>query len=748
MKAEVCLNKKKIAYFNCTGVVPHIGCLAVTDSHVTELLRSGYDLFKVYTTYDTRFLRTDSRERSLQIALLSELKSVIENADAVVINGEGSIHHRGGQDLLVIAELSQLLHTPVFLVNAIIQEVEGYDDVLKKLDDLTVREVNSFNYLQSKGVDCRIVLDSIIDANFSNIASHSYGGQFVCTDWQAQRDIDVGTTVIDFLDTQSGLDVSFMPLSHWSYMQQAGWKSAVENFRNIDFLLTGRHHAVYMAGLAGEKFVAMPSNTFKIEGTIACSGLPIPICDNPKDLVRSIQFSRSNPTIFKEFQSYLIQNKNLSTFDKLRSSIHSVPVNNINAEYECIFSGLTNKALERELSSSLGEAKNRIKNKIIYSKKVSSDKRIRDLNKVIEGLKQSESQVIPLPSNGFKKKAHEFMAVGQHQAAVDLLHSNLDGNSNDHETLYILGLAYIYAGNVLEGLKLLDHRSHIRGFYPKTSFYPATPVWNGEITDEKVLIWSSGGPGLGSEMFFFSMISAIIEKQKNHLIACDNRLLIPLKRTFPKGRFCGYNDIGENGRKLIKYQCSVFSLPKLFFKINGVKELSTGSSYLSADNEDRLELRRQYKENSDLLVGISWFTPNKKSSFFRSIPDDHVLKLTSLNRSRFVSLQHDFDGLSLFGNPKIFFDQMVNPIADVDRLINQISAMDYVVTIDNTVAFLAGALGVPTYLLLSKSGNWPWEVCKRYEKFLPSIRIMQQDSSGDWSHVIQSVYDELERLAN
>jgi len=225
------LNKKKIAYFNCTGIVPHIGCLAVTDSHISELLSSGYDVFKVYTTYETRFLRTDSREKSLQIALSSDVKSVIERADAVVINGEGSIHHKGGQDLLVIAELSQLLSTPVFLINAVMQEVEGYDDVLKKLDDLTVREVNSLNYLRSKGVDSRVVLDSILDANFSNICTHSYEGQFVCTDWQAQRDMDVGTTVIDFLENHPELDVTFMPLSHWSYMQQMGWKSAVENFR-------------------------------------------------------------------------------------------------------------------------------------------------------------------------------------------------------------------------------------------------------------------------------------------------------------------------------------------------------------------------------------------------------------------------------------------------------------------------------------------------------------------------------------
>lgn len=736
-------NKKKIAYFNCTGIFPHIGCLAVTDSHITELLKCGYDLFKIYSTYETRFLRTDSREQSFQLAISSELKSIIEMADAVVINGEGSIHHKGGQDLLVIAELAQHLDTPVFIVNAVIQEVEGYDDVLKKLDDLTVREVNSYNYLKSKGISSRIVLDSIIDANFSDLPSHSYEGEFLCTDWQAQRDKDVGATVLNYLNTQNERNITFVPFSHWSYMQEMGWRHAIANFRHIDFLITGRHHAVYIAGLAGAKFVAMPSNTYKIEGTIACSGLPIPICDNPKDLNKCISFARSNPNVFKDFKDYLESNKKLSTFDKLRSKISSKPVSIIHNEYKDIFLSLKNKSLKKDFDTSLSEAKSRIKNKNLYLKKIEGDKEIRMLKKVISDLENKNPLVPKVADKGFKKDAHKLMADGYYQKSIDLLVDNLAKSPRDNETLYILGLAYIYIGDVCKGLKLLDNRSYIKGFFPKTSFYEGTPIWDGEITNEKVVIWSSAGPGIGSEIFFLSMLSTIIEKQKNHLIVCDGRLIKTLKRSFPNGRFCGYQDIGENGRKLIKYQCSIFSLPKLYFKLESTEELNIGKSYLSPDKAGRDKFKLRYKKNSNILVGISWFTPNKKSSHYRSLPDDLVLGLINSNKCRFISLQHDYKDLSLYGNSNIYFDESFDPRDDIDQLISQVSAMDYVVTIDNSIAFLAGALGVTTFLLLPKQGNWPWEVCRKYDGFYPSITIIQQRTEGDWSEAIKLVSEKL-----
>ena len=87
--------KKKIAYFNCTGVFPHIGCLAVTDSHMRELIAGGYDIFKIYSSLDTKFLRSKDRKISLGLAKTSSIKNVIESADALVIK-KGQFITRAG----------------------------------------------------------------------------------------------------------------------------------------------------------------------------------------------------------------------------------------------------------------------------------------------------------------------------------------------------------------------------------------------------------------------------------------------------------------------------------------------------------------------------------------------------------------------------------------------------------------------------------------------------------------------------
>ena len=74
---------------------------------------------------------------------------------------------------------------------------------------------------------------------------------------------------------------------------------------------------------------------------------------------------------------------------------------------------------------------------------------------------------------------------------------------------------------------------------------------------------------------------------------------------------------------------------------------------------------------------------------------------------------------------------------DVESLIHQIAAMDYVITIDNTVAFIAGALGIKTYLLLNPNGNWPWEVKKANPSFFPSIEIVKQMQGESWQEVVK-----------
>ena len=282
--------RKKIAYFNCTGAQPHIGCLAVTDSHLRNLIGNGYEVSIIYSTAETTKFRRSTREETKVAIQNSRIITAIEHVDAVVINGEGTIHHQRGVDLLCIAEIAKEMGKPVFIVNAVIEEMEGWFDILSNLDDLNVREVRSSNYLKENNVSNQIILDSFLDAKFSDINTQDFSGKTVVTDWHPARDNDVGKACLEFIDKNPSNSI-FLPFQHWSYIENDNWRHQVANLSTADVLVTGRHHGVYAAILSGKPFVALPSNTYKIEGMVEfCSGkIPYSELDINPHVIQLIQ---------------------------------------------------------------------------------------------------------------------------------------------------------------------------------------------------------------------------------------------------------------------------------------------------------------------------------------------------------------------------------------------------------------------------------------------------------------------------
>ena len=73
-----------------------------------------------------------------------------------------------------------------------------------------------------------------------------------------------------------------------------------------------------------------------------------------------------------------------------------------------------------------------------------------------------------------------------------------------------------------------------------------------------------------------------------------------------------------------------------------------------------------------------------------------------------------------------------------------ITALDLVITVDTSIAHLAGALGVPTWLLLSFDPDFRWGLESERTIWYPSIRIFRQPKFRDWASVINEVMAALE----
>lgn len=254
----------RVALFNDTSSQPHVGCLAVTDAHNRMLRREGAEVAYRFYVGQLRDLAAPTREKTLARIASSFLVNVIKDVDAVVVNGEGTIHHGAGMELLGIVEYALLMGRPAWLVNAVFQELPWGFDVLRQATGLTCREPESLRYLQGQGVQARLVPDSILEAGFHEAEQPSdLRGRIVVTDFHPLRR-DVGGWLQRVAQRP---DAVAYPLE--DPLRFHDWRATLARWSSARLVVTGRHHGVYLAAMAGVPFIALGSNTWKVEGNMA-----------------------------------------------------------------------------------------------------------------------------------------------------------------------------------------------------------------------------------------------------------------------------------------------------------------------------------------------------------------------------------------------------------------------------------------------------------------------------------------------
>jgi hypothetical protein len=79
----------------------------------------------------------------------------------------------------------------------------------------------------------------------------------------------------------------------------------------------------------------------------------------------------------------------------------------------------------------------------------------------------------------------------------------------------------------------------------------------------------------------------------------------------------------------------------------------------------------------------------------------------------------------------------------LDSLAAKIAALDLVITADNTVAHLAGAVGTPTWILLSQPASWYWLIEGDQSVWYRSVRLFRRGKEQQWDDVFQHLRREL-----
>jgi hypothetical protein len=172
--------------------------------------------------------------------------------------------------------------------------------------------------------------------------------------------------------------------------------------------------------------------------------------------------------------------------------------------------------------------------------------------------------------------------------------------------------------------------------------------------------------------------------------------------------------------------------------------------YLIADDKLVTALRQRVSGDGQAVVGLSWRSVNPAFGRSKSARLNDFAPVLRLPGCRFIDLQY---GDTLEERQAVARDtgvdverlDDVDNTNDIDALAALITACDVVVTVSNTTAHLAGALGKPTWVMVpyGHAGIWYWFKQKPDSPWYPHVRVRYQTNNESWGDLIASTIAEI-----
>jgi tetratricopeptide (TPR) repeat protein len=320
---------------------------------------------------------------------------------------------------------------------------------------------------------------------------------------------------------------------------------------------------------------------------------------------------------------------------------------------------------------------------------------------------------------------------------------------NYAEALHNWGRALLLNNNFEKANQLMEWRwqtdQKIGNF-----FDTIRPKWDGKI-NQNILLWRE--QGIGDEIMFSASIYDLNAKSNNLLIECDQRLIPLFQRSLPDNieYVADKNKVGIDN-----YDCHlpIGSLPSYFRKsIDSFKKTSKG--WLKADDKLIEELKNIINKNpNEKIIGISWKSKSSLSKAnYRNIKLQDLVESIRDSGIKIINLQYgNVSDEILKLSSEIGLDVLeisgLDIFNDLDRLAALITVCDCVVSIDNIIPHLAGALGIDTRLLLPHVSDERWGTHSKKSYLYDSVKFYRQIEKGDWSYPLSDLTQDLKNLFN
>lgn len=267
----------------------------------------------------------------------------------------------------------------------------------------------------------------------------------------------------------------------------------------------------------------------------------------------------------------------------------------------------------------------------------------------------------------------------------------------------------------------------------------ALPPWAGEeLVGRTILV--SGEQGLGDEILYGSMLPDLIARGAAVTFECDQRLVTAFRRSMPS---LSVRMTRPDVDGVFDYATSLIDLGQWLRP--AMASFKNRRAYLIADPARALAERTRWQDEERWKVGISWRSSNPTMGDAKSLPLSVWAPLLAHPKTRCVDLQY---GRDVDAAPQLYRDDL-DLTNDIEGVAARISALDLVVTVSNTVAHLAGSLGVPTIVLVPRRRGrlWYWFDEGSHSPWYPSVRVLRFDTHDDAAQTIADLATGLKRHA-
>jgi tetratricopeptide (TPR) repeat protein len=304
------------------------------------------------------------------------------------------------------------------------------------------------------------------------------------------------------------------------------------------------------------------------------------------------------------------------------------------------------------------------------------------------------------------------------------------------EVITYMGLLHLSEGNFRLGWGEYEYRESVRRARRRFR----QPQWKGEAL-EGARIFLHADQGLGDALQCVRYVPLVAARGGQVVLGVQTRLHRLLARTEGARQVTSEEETPPEFR----WHCPLLSLPLAF-----ATDLNTIPSKIPYVEPDPAHVERweERLRGNSLRIGLAWGgNPNYPHELWRSIPLELLAPLTHLEGTTFYSLQLGAPARQVKQlGPRVHLIDLQDEQKDFADTAAIVAHLDLVISIDTSVAHLAGSMGKAVWILLNNSPDWRWMLEREDTPWYPTARLFRQSTFGNWQEVVARVERELRDL--